>query len=178
MTINLEVLDLYPTEHPVPSVGRLGFPLDHPYLEQCWAPVVGPSSVALLRHCVARWQDAVPARAAGAELSAEIGLGGTRLTANGPLWRTMNRLERFGFLQLHHDGTELRVYTHVPPVSGRQLDRLPPWSRSRHEVLLGRHLDTLAGTAPAKEPPAHLRMAAHLDRLTTTAAVTTRTLGR
>lgn len=175
MTINPEVIDLYPTDHPAPSVSRVGFPLDDPYVEQCWGPVVGPSSVALLRHCVSRWQDAVPARVPAAELATEIGLNGTRMTDNGPLWHTVARLERYGFLR--RDGSELHVYTHVPPVVGRQLDRLPAWSRARHEVLLGRHLDALAAATPAMEPPTHVRMAAHLDRLATTAAATARILG-
>ncbi len=177
MTINLEFIDLYPTAHPVPTVERVGFPLDHAYVEQCWGPIVGPSSVALLRHCVWLWQDAVPARVQAGDLAAEIGLGrGT--TANGPLWHTMTRLERFRLASLAETGSELRVYTQVPPLGPRKLDRLPRWSRARHERLLGQHLDALATAGKQVEPPPHARMTARLDRLTTRAATTSRTIGR
>lgn len=114
---------------------------------------MGPSSVALLRHCVWLWQDAVPARVRGGELAAEIGLGrGT--TANGPLCHTMTRLARCRLASLAETGSELRVYTQVPPVGPRQVDRLTGWSQARHERLLGQHLDALATGRPA-EPPAH-----------------------
>ena len=177
MTINLEFIDLYTTPHPVATVERVGFPLDHAYIEQCWGPIVGPSSVALLRHCVWRWQDAVPARVRGGDLAAEIGLGrGT--TANGPVWHTMTRLERFGLVTLGEAGSEMRVYTQVPPLGPRQLDRLTGWSRARHERLLGQHLDALAAVGKPDEPPTHARMTARLDRLSTNAIATTRTLGR
>ena len=177
MTIHLDFIDLYPTAHPEATVQRLGFPLDHPYIEHCWTPIVGPSSVALLRHCVWRWQDAVPARVQASDLAAEIGLGrGT--TGNGPLWHTMTRLERFRLVSLGETGSEMRVYTQVPPLGPRQLDRLTGWSRARHERLLGQHLDALAAVGKPDEPPPHARMTARLDRLATNAVTPSRTLGR
>ena len=33
-----------------PTLERVGFPLEHPYLEQVWLSVVGPTSVLALRH--------------------------------------------------------------------------------------------------------------------------------
>ena len=177
MSINLEYIDLYPTPHPAATVERAGFPLDHAYIEQCWGPIVGPSSVALLRHCVWLWQDAVPARVHARDLAAEIGLGrGT--TANGPLWHTMTRLERFHLVSLAESGSEVRVYTQVPPLGSRQLDRLSAWSRSRHERLLDQHLDALAAGGRPAELPVHVRMTERLDRLATSATATSRTIGR
>ena len=180
MTTTPEVIDLHAVPHPSTQVRRAGFPLDHPYLEQCWAPLIGPSSVLLLRHCVSLWRDATPARVATEDLARQIGLGrGTG--RHSPLWHTIERVVHFRFASVSTpDG--LDIYTEVPPVPERQLDRLPTWSRDQHERLLGQHLDGLvrsAGQAPTpSEPPPHVRMAQHLDRITNHAAVSAPTLGR
>ena len=60
-------------------------------------------------------------------------------------------------------GRMLSVYTEVPPLQGRRLDRLPEWSRRAHGRLLGQHVDQLAGiTGP---PPGVTAVMARLDRL-------------
>lgn len=181
MTTTPEVIDLHAVPHPVAPVRRAGFALDDPYLEQCWTPVIGPSSVALLRHCAWRWRDAAPARVRTEDLAGELGLGrGTGRSS--PIWHTIDRVVRFRFAATASPG-ELHVYTEVPPVSARQLDRLPTWSRNQHERLLASHLDGLARSAGQSiavpdQPPAHVRMAQHLDRLSNHAAVKAPTLGR
>ena len=182
MTPTPEVLDLHAVPHPVASVQQAGFPLDHAYLEQCWTPVIGPSSVLLLRRCAWLWRDATPARVAAEDLAAQLGLGhGTG--RHSPVWRTVELVARFRFATMASPG-ELHVYTEVPPVPDRQLDRLPAWCRKQHERLLGQHLDGLARSAgqsvsvPAEGPPAPVRMAANLQRVTTHAAVNRPTLGR
>lgn len=161
------VLELHPVPHPDPGVARAGFELSDPYLEACWAPVVGPSSTLLLRQCPERWKAGVPARVEAADLARSIGLG--RGTArNSPLTRTLERLERFGFVH-RVSATELSVYTEVPPVPGRQLDRLPAWNRSRHEDLLGAHLDALsrAAASPQTAGAPHMQMSQRLTHLRT-----------
>ncbi len=96
MTTTPEVIDLHAVPHPVAPVRRAGFALDDPYLEQCWTPVIGPSSVALLRHCAWRWQDAAPARVKTEDLAGELGLGrGTGRSS--PIWHTIERVVRFRF---------------------------------------------------------------------------------
>lgn len=174
-----EVMDLHAVAHPSAQVRRAGFALDHHYLEQCWTPIVGPSSVLLLRHCVSLWRDATPARVPTEDLARQIGLG--RGTArHSPLQHTLDRVVYFRFASMATPG-QLDVYTEVPPVGARQLERLPTWSRAQHDRLLGQHLDGLAhafGQAPVpSEPPPHVRMAQHLDRLTKHAA-SAPTLGR
>lgn len=179
MTTTPEVIDLHAVPHPTAQVRQAGFPLDHPYIEQCWAPIVGPSSVLLLRHCAARWRDEMPARVATEDLARQIGLGrGT--AASSPLHHTLERIVHFR-LAARPEPDQLEVYTEVPPVNAYQLDRLPAWSRRQHDRLLGQHLDGLAHAAGQRpvpsEPPPHARMAHHLDRLTAH-AVSTPTLGR
>ncbi len=96
MTTTPEVIDLHAVAHPSTQVRRAGFPLDHPYLEQCWAPLIGPSSVLLLRHCVSLWRDATPARVPTEDLARQIGLGrGTG--RHSPLWHTIERVVHFRF---------------------------------------------------------------------------------
>jgi len=180
MTTTPEVIDLHAVPHPTAQVRRAGFPLDHPYLEECWAPVVGPSSVLFLRHCASLWRESTPARVRTEDLARQIGLGrGTGRSS--PMWHTIERVVQFRFASMATPG-ELDIYTEVPPVPAHQLDRLPRWSRNQHDRLLGQHLDGLAlsaGQAPVpSEPPPHVRMAHHLDRLTNHAATQTPTLGR
>jgi hypothetical protein len=67
-------LEVHPAPHPRLGVHRAGFPLDNPYLEQCWIPVLGPSSVLLLRRVPWLWRDATPAEVDVAELGAQLGL--------------------------------------------------------------------------------------------------------
>lgn len=162
----LPSLRLHAVPHPSAPVRRAGFALDHPYLEQCWAPIVGPTSVLLLRRMPMLWREGLSVEVDPAELAASLGLG-TGTGRNSPLVRTLDRLERFGFAQQRILG-DLEVFTEVAPVADRQLDRLPAWSRQRHQVLLGAHLDRLA--APAATPPAPTDVAARLNYMTRPAA--------
>jgi hypothetical protein len=151
--------------HPSAPVRRLGFPLDHPYLEQVWTPIIGPSSVLLLRRCAWLWRDAMPAQVRTEELAAQLGLGkGTGRSS--PIWHTVERVVRFGFAATP-EPAEIQIYTEVPPV--RRLERLPRWSLEQHERLLGQHLDELARSARSAqheslEAPSS-RMNRHLDQL-------------
>lgn len=188
MTPTPEVIELHAVPHPVAPVRQAGFALDHPYLEQCWSPVIGPTSTLLLRRCAWLWQEAEPARIATAELAAQLGLGkGTG--SSSPLWHTVERIVRFRFATMDTPG-QLEIFTEVPPVMERHLDRLPPWCRRQHDRLLGQHLDGLArgaGQAPSVaavrsgdtgvEPP-HVRMAQRLDRLTSQSSSNSRSISR
>ena len=79
-------------------------------------------------------------------------------------------------------GDELGVRTEVAPLSGRQLARLPEWTRQVHDRLLGMHFDRLA-LAPADRtlcPDRFLdtaRVTARLDHLQHRRPAITRGLG-
>ena len=145
-----DTIRLHATPHPSVEVRKAGFPLDHPYLEQCWTPLLGPTSVVLLRRIPQLWREhGFTAEMSAGELAASIGLG--RSTGrNGPLLRTFERISRFRFAESCGPG-ELNVFTEVPPVRDRQLERLPAWNLRRHEELLGTHLDHLA--VGHRQPP-------------------------
>lgn len=138
-------LEIHPAAYPNLEVHRAGFPLDHPYLEQCWSPILGPSSVLLLRHTAQLWRDSDPAVVDSADLAQQIGLGKGRGT-HSPLGHTLSRIVRFRFAQWSAPGV-LDVYTEVRPLRERDLGRVPDWSARRHDELLGRHLDSLSAPA-------------------------------
>ena len=148
--------------HPSPKVRQVGFDLDDPYVERCWAAVVGPTSVLLLRRLPVLWRQAEPARVDPSELSLSLGLGDAT-SPHQRFWNTLERLTQFGLAR--HGPDSLDVFTAVAPLSPRLLQRVPEWSRREHYRLLDQHLDKLAtnpspnGTGPAAD------ITARLDRL-------------
>lgn len=121
--------------HPSPQVRSAGFDLRSAYVERCWLPIIGPSSVALLRFLPDLWRDqgdvaTVDMPALGARLGLSTATG-----RNAPLPRTLDRLTRFRFARW--DDGELHVYVTCPPVTARQLHRLPGAVREEHELHTG-----------------------------------------
>ncbi len=159
-----ERLTLNPVPHPVPQVHRAGFPLEHPYVERCWTSVIGPSSVLLLRRVSALWRQQAPVTVDLSELATSLGLG--RGTArSSPIRHTLERVVRFKAAAWSGPG-ELDVFTEVPPLSPRQLARVPAWTARQHNELLTRHLAELAERASTPAVPSTaLNMTARLDRL-------------
>ena len=127
-------LDIHPVPHPSLEVHRAGFPLEHPYVEQCWTPILGPSSVLLLRRAAYLWREQTPAQVD---------------PQRSPLARTIQRVVRFRFAQWS-EPTSLAIYSEVRPLRERELERVPEWCARQHEVLLTRHLDELQAPAATK----------------------------
>ena len=158
-----EHIAIHAASHPVPQVQRAGFSLDHPYLDHCWAPVLGPSGTLLLRRLPWLWKQAAPVEMPLVELSRSLGLGaGTG--RNSPARRTIERLVGFRLASWRGPG-DLDVYVVVPPLSPRQLDKLPAVTRRHHDQLLGRHVDELAAAAIPSVPPEPSPAARALQRL-------------
>ena len=109
------------------------FPVDHPYVEALWLPVLGPSSLFMLRR-FGRWLAATPAGVdvSLSELSGSLGLGWSS-GPNSAVQRTMRRLVMFGMGRW--DG-ELAVRLFVPPVSDRMLQPLAPALVRMHDAML------------------------------------------
>lgn len=145
-------LELCAAGHPDPRVHHAGFNLDHPYLEQCWAPILGPSGVAVLRHLPVLWAEDEPAHIGAGDLARSVGLGGGT-GANSRLQHTLDRTTRFGLAIWIEPGRALRVYTEIPPLDPHRLARLPERSRQAHDRLPTNHIDQhhhprRAGTDP------------------------------
>ncbi|HXH59446.1 hypothetical protein [Iamia sp.] len=156
-------LEFAAADHPDPKVRHAGFSLNHPYVEQCWGAVLGPSGVAVLRRLPVLWADHEPARIPAGELARSLGLGrGTG--ANSRLQHALDRTTRFGLADWTEPGRALRVYTEVPPLDRHRLAQLPDWSHRAHDRLLTEHIDQLARTpaAPTQAPPT---ITERLDRL-------------
>src|SRR5688500_366759 len=151
-------LIISPVAHPNPRVHRAGFALDDPYLERCWLPVLGPTSVLLLRRMPILWQRDPAIGVPVDELAVALGLGaGTG--RHSPVWRTIDRLARFNFAYRVSDN-QVDVYTEAPPLNARHLASLPPTVRQAHDELLTAHLERLGLVASAPAPAA----AAVVDR--------------
>lgn len=156
-------ITLVPVDHPDLRVRRVGFGLTDPYVEQCWAPILGPSSTLLLRRLPELWRQQDPIQIAASELSRSLGLGaGTG--NNSRIASTLDRLVRFGFAQPTGAGHDhLDVYLEVPPLQARHLAKVPQWSRDAHDRLLGAHLEGFEGVS---EHQAKIAAAtARLDRV-------------
>lgn len=159
---DLKVLRFTPVDHPDPRVGRIGFDLQDPYVEQCWSAVIGPSSTLVLRRFPTMWIASVPAEIDASEMARSLGLGesvGDRSRFTG----TLDRIVRFGLARPAHDGTGLDVYRQVAPLSERQLSRLPEWTQAAHDRLIVPHLERLSTTTTQQSTVADVT--AMLDRI-------------
>jgi hypothetical protein len=119
-------------EHPAPAVRALALAIDGLDLEHCCVELIGPSAVCLLRRV--RWaaRPDVGYDVQAAELAQSLGLG--HGGARAPLWRTLSRLARYGFVEWS-DG-EVHVYNEIAPLTPRQLARASDFTRANHDRLL------------------------------------------
>jgi hypothetical protein len=155
-------LELHARPHPDTQVRRLGFDLAHPYVEQCWGAVVGPSSVAILRRMPVLWTHHEPAVLPADELAESLGLapGAGR---HGRFNRALDRLAQFRLAEWIDPGRSIAVYTEVAPLRDQRLARLPQWTQEAHERLLDSHLDRIATVKDFSAQVAEVT--ARLDRL-------------
>ena len=148
--------------HPNRMVRGSGITPTDPYLEWCWLPVVGPSTVALVRHVADLTAESGEARLPLNDLSRLLGLGAADVPSrNHKLVRTLTRAEQFGlaFTSLGAPGDQVTfgIHGHVALVPARLLDRLPEVARQRHvaaveaanEALTAAGLPALRSAVPA-----------------------------
>jgi hypothetical protein len=115
---------------PDPVLDALGHDARSAYVEQFWLAIIGPSSLLLLRRLAGRLEhqpdgfDIDPA-----QWAAELGLG-ARGGQHGPFWRSIERACRFGLAQ--RTGPVLMVRRKLPPLTSRQVRRLPEHMRPAH----------------------------------------------
>ncbi|MCP3991126.1 MAG: hypothetical protein GY724_18780 [Actinomycetia bacterium] len=121
-----------------PVVDSLGHDPRSLYVEQFWLSALGPSVTLLLRRLAAGLEfqpdgfDLDPV-----ECALELGLG-TRGGKHSPFWRTIDRAGRFGLAR--RNGEMLAVRRFVPPLSARQVERLPDHLRRAHVSWTNRQL--------------------------------------
>lgn len=121
-----------------PVLDALGHDPRSPYVEQYWLSILGPSSTLLLRRLAARLEvepdgfDLDPA-----EWALELGIG-ARGGKHSPFWRSVDRACRFGMAR--RNGPTLMVRRRLPPLTARQVERLPDHLRRAHEAWSAQEL--------------------------------------
>jgi hypothetical protein len=118
-------------------------PLD-PYVEWCWTPVVGPTTVALVRR-VAALVNAGEERIACSDMGRLLGIQASdELSPSSPLTRTMRRAQQFGlaFWGPEQPGVYVTfgIFDQMPVLRARNLQRLPLLLRQRHAAASPRQL--------------------------------------
>ena len=114
-----------------PVLDALGHDPRSSYVEQFWLSVLGPSAILLLRRLAGRLeQDPAGFELDPTEWALELGLG-ARGGRHGPFWKTTERICRFGAAK--RNGQALAVRRRLPPLTRRQISRLPDHLRCSHE---------------------------------------------
>jgi hypothetical protein len=145
-----------------------GFPLDHPYLEVVYGPLIGPTAIVLARALErAVRRSGGPVGVDVRELARELGLQSSAERSVGPrssLARALKRLEFVRVARWKERGV-LAVVSAVPAVSQRVLDRLPAVARDAHFEYMA-ELGSAAGgpsagssmsaASPTDDPPMDL----------------------
>ena len=117
---------------PDPVLDKLGHDPRSLYVERFWLPVLGPSCLLLIRRLAAeleRRPDGFEIETA--RLAPELGIG-MKGGRHGPLWRAVERACRFGGAR--RNGERLAVRRRLPPLTLRQIERLPEVLRADHEA--------------------------------------------
>lgn len=116
---------------PDPVIDKVGHDPRSTYVERFWLGVLGPSTTWLLRR-VAAGLEAEPAgfELPLAETARALGLGGEG--RNSPFVRALGRCCQFDMAQPAGDGV-LNVRRRLPPLSRRQLVRLPEALQAEHQ---------------------------------------------
>jgi hypothetical protein len=115
---------------PDPVLDRLGHDPRSPYVERFWLPVLGPSCLLLVRRMSAELERRPDGfRLESASWARELGVG-MKGGRHGPFWRAVERACRFGAAR--RNGERLVVRRRLPPLSARQVERLPESLRAAH----------------------------------------------
>lgn len=135
-------------------IEAVGFDLGHPYVEDCWLPVLGPTAVLLLRHVGRHVTPEAPYPVLSLELAHALGLSGDRISL-AVLARTLGRIERYGFgrwLTWTGGARTFGVYVAVPPLPARRWRRVPAMAQAAHARHLQERTAALAHEAAVAHP--------------------------
>ncbi len=127
----------FPEDHlvvtalPDPVLDTLGHDPRSTYVEQYWLSILGPSATLLLRR-LARDLETSPDgfQLDPGQWALEMGVG-AKGGKHGPFWRSIDRICRFGAAR--RNGRSLAVRRRLPPLTRRQVDRLPDQLRVAHQ---------------------------------------------
>ncbi len=140
---------------PDPVLDQLGHDPRSLYVERYWLPILGPSCLMLVR----RFGIELVEHPDGFELDTvawarALGVG-VRGGKNGPFWRAVLRACRFGSAQ--RNGQLLAVRRRLPPLTSRQVERLPQQLQVTHQDWLAQAARppqrTITKWSPRRTPP-------------------------
>lgn len=115
-----------------PILDQFGHDARSAYVERFWLSVLGPSATWFLRFAAAGFEDHPDGFDIDTDDTArQIGIG-TRNGRHAPFARTVERVGSFGMARLFDAGT-LVVRHRIPPLTQRQLARLPRRLRDEHD---------------------------------------------
>ena len=122
-----------------PTIDRVGFEPRSEYVETFWLPIIGPSTLLLLRNIAHRFDYEPDGLTLNIDQTAKaLGIG-SRTGRNSAFHRSINRMVNFGMARTIDDDT-LAVRRLVAPLHSGQVRRLSPSRRRLHErVLSERH---------------------------------------
>lgn len=101
---------------------KLGYDPCSEYVEKYWLPIIGPTTLLLLRNVSKKLKTYNQVQISLYELGPSLGLthkGGK----NSPLWKSILRANRFKLAQLCKDTLYVRL--HFPPLNNYQIEKLP-----------------------------------------------------
>jgi hypothetical protein len=117
-----------------PLVDEVGHDPRSAYAEMFWLPVLGPSTIWLLRRFAAYLELAPGGIDCEVDdLARRLGIG-ERPGPNGPFGRTVKRCVDFQMAEWR--GDFLAVRRHLPPLARRHLRRLPGSLQEQHDQLM------------------------------------------
>lgn len=121
-------LRVRPVDDPV--LAQLGHDPRSAYAERFWLSILGPSALLFLRRLAAELDH----QPNGFDLdlvacAQDLGLG-SRGGKHSPMWRTLDRICRFGLAT--RNGPNVAIRRHLPPLTVRQLERLPRHLQEAH----------------------------------------------
>ncbi len=119
------------------TIDTYGFDARSEYVEYFWLPVLGPTATCTLRAfslILSDWNGSAPVDLV--EIAQRMGLS-YRAGQSSPFSKALQRLTMFGIA--HHTADGIAVRTVVPPVSRRQIDKMPPAVSQHHDLIIARH---------------------------------------
>jgi hypothetical protein len=113
-----------------PITQHVGAPVDSPYLERFWLPILGPTSTWLLRHVDRHFETSPDGVVLDlAETSRALGLSPI-IDEHCHVARAMNRCVYFGLAQPVGDVVAVRRW--APPLSHKSIQSLSPATRAAY----------------------------------------------
>ena len=106
-----------------PAIAKAGYPFNSDYADIMWLPIVGPSTIAVLRTLERELtQHPNGFTITTLDLAQRIGLG-AKGGKHGPMWRALTRASRYHLAQ--QIGPNLALAPALPPLPQRLHQRLP-----------------------------------------------------